>query len=274
MKEQYQGCELGGAQNQHSQTPAKRLTEILEPVSVDIIWPLTVAYGKVHYHTLLTDSTSLYRHSFECSTPGGAGLELPEFFIYVQVQLNLPIKRLGMDNTKDYGGKAFEDFCRDEGIWILLTTPHNSTQTGRVEVSNPLVIQLARMVMLSGKVTKYLWAEAVKASTQLLKIMCSNLLGGKSPYNVVDEQQLKICEKDCPLKTNLSYLKAYCFVAYIYNNNVKRGNKFAPRAQIGKLVGWGVSSHNIYCICLPKCQKVFRSGWCALTRACSLYQMR
>ena len=257
--DQCSGCERGGAKRQHSRVPAARPETIYTEVSVDTVVTSTDGIGGVRYFTLMTDSTSLYRHEYEHSVRSHAGRKLQEYIIYVEVQTNRKIKVLRLDNTLDYGGKEFDDFCRERGIRLHRTTPRNSEQNGRAEVSNHIVCRVARKLMISGKVSKYLWPEAVRTATMLLNLLPSRTLDSVAPYEIVAMQQQAAGDKSFPLKPNLSNLRAYGCIAYVYNDGVARGDKFESRAQIGKLVGYENGSYNIYRIWLPEAHRVVRT---------------
>lgn len=73
------------------------------------------------------------------------------------------------------------------------------------------------------------------------------------------EQQHAVGNTDWPLQPNVSNLRAYGCVTYVLDQAIKRGDKFAPRAIKGKLVGYEVGSHTIYRVYVPSLHKVIRS---------------
>jgi len=89
----------------------------------------------------------------------------------------------------------------------------------------------------------------------LLNLMPSAALGA-SPYSTPALQQRTIGEH-WQEKPNLSKLRAYGCVAYIYDDDVARGDEFQSRAKIGKLVGY--EGPTIYRVWLPQSNKVVRS---------------
>ncbi|KXL49222.1 MAG: hypothetical protein FE78DRAFT_28434 [Acidomyces sp. 'richmondensis'] len=164
-----------------------------------------------------------------------------------------------MDNETSLGGQSFNQFLKNRGIQKRCTTPHNSEQNGRAEITNHLVTVLARKLMIAGHVPKHLWPEAVRAATYMLNITPSKSLGMKSPYTCLAEQQHAVGNTDWPLQPNVSNLRAYGCVTYVLDQSIKRGDKFAPRALKGKLVGYEVGSHTIYRVYVPSLRKVVRS---------------
>ncbi|KYG40715.1 hypothetical protein M433DRAFT_77408, partial [Acidomyces richmondensis BFW] len=57
----------------------------------------------------------------------------------------------------------------------------------------------------------------------------------------------------------VSNLRVYSCITYVLNQSIKRGDKFAPRALKGKLIGYEVSSYIIYRIYILLLRKVVRS---------------
>ncbi|KXL45444.1 hypothetical protein M433DRAFT_54605, partial [Acidomyces richmondensis BFW] len=92
--------------------------------------------------------------------------------------------------------------------------------------------------------------EAVRAATYMLNITLLKSLGMKSPYTCLAEQQYAL------LQPNVSNLRAYSCVTYVLNQSIKRGDKFAPRALKGKLIGYEVGSYTIYRIYILLLRKV------------------
>lgn len=75
------GCEEGNAHKQHSRVLAERPKEVYSEMSVDTVVISTNGIGNVSYFTMMTDSTSLYRHVYDHSTRGGAGVKLREYIV-------------------------------------------------------------------------------------------------------------------------------------------------------------------------------------------------
>ena len=77
-------------------------------------------------------------------------------------------------------------------------------------------------------------------------------LNGKTPHTVVAEALDWDVKAPC-----VANLRAYGCVAYVHDEEVARGDKFAPRAASGRLVGY--EGGTIYRVWMPHSQKVVRS---------------
>ena len=123
---------------------------------------------------------------------------------------------------------------------------YHSEMNGRAEVTNKLVTEKARKMMIAGNVDKSLWPEAVTAAALMLNLTPSIALGGDSPYSALARAQHSIGQKDWPLQPNFFNMRAYGCTAYIRDEGVSRGDKFEPRAIVGQLVGYEPGSRTIF----------------------------
>ncbi|KAI0993623.1 hypothetical protein K3495_g14561, partial [Podosphaera aphanis] len=153
--------------------------------NVDVVTVSPDSIGRAKYFTLMTDATTLtHRVGFHASKDG-AYVHLQNLINFVKTSTNTAIKVIHVDGGREYGGRKLTELCNDNGIDLHVTTPHNSEQNGRAEVSNHLVCTLARKMMIHGKVPKGLWAEAIDAAVYIINITPSITLGGISPHQAL-----------------------------------------------------------------------------------------
>lgn len=163
-----EACQLATAKRKISRVPGKRPTTPYDEISVDTVVPKAagLGYGSVQYITTVTDGICLYRHGKSHRTRGGVGVYLMDHITYIKTQLDIDVKNIRADNDKALtDNEAFHTFCTRRGIRILSTTPHDSEQNGRAESTNNLVVLLARKMMISGKLPRHVWPEAVQAAS-------------------------------------------------------------------------------------------------------------
>lgn len=244
-------CKQADGKRIRSRIPTTRPLVPYEEVSTDVVTVSNEGVGRVHYYTLFTDSTTLYRHVYFSPTKDGAGHHFKQHDAYTNTQLGRRTKRYRIDGGREYGRNQLKAYAVEHGIELMMTTPHNSEQNGRAEVSNHIVNTLARKLMLQGQLPQLLWPEAVKAAVYLLNIMPSDTLG-KSPWQALAE-----LEGFEPHQPYLGHLKAYGCAAYVLDHGVRRGDKFKARSKAGQLVGY--EGTNIYLVWLPDDHKVVRS---------------
>lgn len=187
--EDCEACRQATAKRIVSRASSIRPVQPYAEVSVDLVTVSDTAIGQERYFTLFTDSTTLYRHVFFSPSKSGASAHVREHVRYVQTQLGRTIKVLRLDGGREYGGRPLKAFAAEQGMRLHVTTPHNSEQNGRAEVSNNIVCVTARKMMLHGKLPKALWPEAVKAAVYILNLVPSNALKNNSPYQLLAEHE-------------------------------------------------------------------------------------
>src|ERR1700677_513827 len=85
--------------------------------------------------------------------------------------------------------------------------------------------------------------EAFLAAGYALNRTPNEQLGWKTPYEIAYGKP-----------PSLTHIHVYGCKTYMLDKQIKRGNKLAPCALIGHLVGY--NSTNIYCIWIPSLRKV------------------
>jgi hypothetical protein len=136
---------------------------------------------------------------------------------------------------------------------MLPTTPHNSSQNGRAEVSNYLVERTARTLMLASKVLRHLWTYAVSTAVYLLNLLPLKALGFKSPTEMLTEVGFEGA-------ISMAHLRAYGCRTYVFDEGVAQGDKFATRTKTGKLVSYE-RGKSIYLVYIPSEHKVVRTSY-------------
>jgi transposase InsO family protein len=219
-------CKKATSKRQFSRIPLERPSEVYSELNVDIVVPTTLGYQGERYITIVTDSATLYRYSNYHLTKNSAGAFLMDHVIYIKKQLGAKVSTIRMDNDLSFGSSKLETFCKDRGIRRLTTTTYNSEQNGRTEVSNHIVVTTVRKLMLAVSLLKSLWLEAITAATYLLNKMPSQVLNNQDPYSVLMRH---FAREDNALHPDVSNLKTYGCTIYVYNNSIRRGDKFATR---------------------------------------------
>jgi IS30 family transposase len=77
--------------------------------------------------------------------------------------------------------KAFEEYLSTQGILYQTTYPYIPTQNGVTSQKNRHLLEVARCMMISMNILKYLWGQAVLTAAQLINRIPSKILDWKSP---------------------------------------------------------------------------------------------
>jgi hypothetical protein len=104
----------------------------------------------------------------------------------VQTQYNVKVKILRSDNGTEYVNKAFDNFLSSNGILHQTTCVNTAEQNGVAERKNRHLLEVARSLMFTMSVPKFLWGEAVKTAAYLINRMPSRVLGYKTPIECLN----------------------------------------------------------------------------------------
>ncbi|PRQ17544.1 putative RNA-directed DNA polymerase [Rosa chinensis] len=107
------------------------------------------------------------------------------FRTLVQTQYNSTIRVLRSDNGGEYVNHFFKDFFQTHGIVHQTTCPQTPEQNGVSERKNRHLLDMARAILFSAHMPKYLWGDAVQASSHLINRLPSSVLQGKIPFEVL-----------------------------------------------------------------------------------------
>ena len=95
------------------------------------------------------------------------------------------VKVLRSDNGTEYVNQEFEQFLISKGIEHQTTCVNTPEQNGVAEQKNRHLLEVARSLMFSMNVPKFLWGEAVKTATCLNNRMALRVLDNKYPAELL-----------------------------------------------------------------------------------------
>ena len=111
-------------------------------------------------------------------------LRFQEFKALVENQTGKKIKVLRSDNGGEYTSRAFDEYCRQEGIKRQLTVPYTPQQNGVVERKNRSIVGAmgaARAMLHDQSLPFFLWEEACSTAVCVLNRSLYRALGSKTP---------------------------------------------------------------------------------------------
>jgi IS30 family transposase len=107
------------------------------------------------------------------------------FHAYVRNQFNSNIQNIRTNNGKEFVNDNFSTFLSREGIIHQTSCPNTPPQNGVAERKNRHLLEVARSLMYTMNVPKFLWSEAVLTATYLINHIPSRILGMKTPYELI-----------------------------------------------------------------------------------------
>jgi len=169
-----------------------------------------------------------------------------DFCSLIGNQFDARVKVLRTDNGTEYVNNEFESFLSAQGILHQTTCLDTPPQNGVAERKNRHILEVARSLMYTMNVPKFLWSEAVMTAVYLINRTPSRLLGWKTPY----EMLRGVNEFIVPPKV----FGCTCFV----RDHRPSVGKLDPRAVKCIFVGYSSSQKGYKCWC-PTERRLFIS---------------
>ncbi|GKU92526.1 hypothetical protein SLEP1_g6239 [Rubroshorea leprosula] len=104
----------------------------------------------------------------------------------IEKQTGKQIKRLRTDNGLEYCSGEFDTFCKNNGIVRHRTVRMTSQQNVIAERMNRTLLERARCMLSSARLSKDFWAEAVNHASYLVNRSPSTTIGLKTPEELWD----------------------------------------------------------------------------------------
>lgn len=155
----------------------------------------------------------------------------------IRNQFGETVKTLRSDNGSEYVNQEFEEFLASNGILHQTTCVNTPEQNGVAERKNRHLLEVARSLMFTMNIPKFLWGEAVKTATYLINRMPLRVLNYKTPAQCL----LKSNDFVVPSKV----FGCVCFV-HDYRNSV---GKLDPRAIKCVFMGYSPTQKGYRCWC-------------------------
>jgi hypothetical protein len=108
-------------------------------------------------------------------------LAFKNFYALVGNQYDAKVKIFRSDNGTEYVNNEFDYFLDANGIIHQTTCVNTASQNGIVERKNRYLLEVARSLMFTMNVQKFLWGEAIKTDAYLINHKLSRVLGHKAP---------------------------------------------------------------------------------------------
>lgn len=108
-----------------------------------------------------------------------------DFDAYIQNHFSISIQIIRTDNGTEYVNNEFGNFLSGKGILHQTSCPDTCPQNGVAERKNQHLLEVARSLMFTVNVPKFLLSEAVTTATYLINRMPSRVLGMKTPYEMI-----------------------------------------------------------------------------------------
>nr|GFB56948.1 retrovirus-related Pol polyprotein from transposon TNT 1-94 [Tanacetum cinerariifolium] len=152
------------------------------------------------------------------------------FLKMIQVRLNVPVRRIRIDNGTEFVNQTLRDYYEEVGISHETSVACSLQQNGVVERRTQTLIEAARTMLIYAQAPLFLWAEAVATACFTQNRSIIRLRHGKTPYELMHGKQ-----------PDLSYFHVFGALCYPTNDGENVG-KLQPKADIGIFIGYAPSN--------------------------------
>lgn len=184
----------------------------------------------------------MLKHKFEVFSA------FQKFSALIHTQFGGQIKVLRSDNGGEFVNSEFQQFFHTHGIIHQTTCPQTPEQNGVSERKNRHLLDIARSLLFSAHMPKYLWGEAVLTACHLINRLPSSVLKGHIPYEALS-QHVSI-----PSFHNL-HARVFGCVVFVHVPKNQR-TKLDARALKCVFIGYGVNQKGYKCF-HPPTQKMY-----------------
>lgn len=212
-----------------------RADDVLKIIHSDICGPIDpVSHHGYRYVLTLLDDYSHFLHVYLLKAKSEFFVKFKEFFFYTRSLFNKSVSKIRCDNGGEYRSKEFQNFCKDNGIFIDYTVPYTPELNGKAERMNRSVIERARTMLYESKVPKKFWSEAVYTATYLLN---------RSPTSTLNNH-VTPAELWFGKKQNVGNLKVFgCSIYYHIPKHLR--SKLDAKAKKGVFLGYAPNGYRV-----------------------------
>ncbi|KAJ9561371.1 hypothetical protein OSB04_006531 [Centaurea solstitialis] len=172
------------------------------------------------------------------------------FHTMVQNQFQTTIHTLRTDNGREYFNSSLGTYLSDHGIIHQSSCPNTPQQNGISERKNRHLLEVARALMFTMHIPKYLWGEAVLTACYLINRLPSKVLEFQTPVAVL--------KTEFPLfQVSSLQPKIFGCKAFVHSHNPGQ-SKLDPREQKCVFIGYSSTQKGYKCYS-PTMRRVFVS---------------
>ena len=251
-----EACYLGKSTPVISHTPTYKVTQLLQKISWDVIQSNPVGINGIRYCLHGID----YYTGFQWSIMATTRQQLFARIIAWRGQVETlsggyKVQTLLVDGAGELNTKEFKEWCDKSHIKLLTSAPRAHQQNGRSEKAGDKLMTMARTACIDNGLPPFLWPYYIQTATSTENLLpTSSNEGMESPL----KKLFRTIKVDWV--PYLRHLRTFGCTAYVHISSEVRakGDKMAPRAKKGFLVGYEGYHGHVYQIWIPQEHKVIR----------------
>lgn len=179
-----QACVEGKASRRSFPAEASTRSEIPGELTYMDTWgpaPVT-SVGGSRYYISATDDCSRHAWMIFLKAKNEAFEKIKAHIAYLENRYGRTPKILRFDNGTEFFNNEMKSWAASKGIELQTTAPYSPSQNGIAERYNRTIIELARAMLFSANLPKFLWAEAAAHACYIRNRCATRALKGKTPY--------------------------------------------------------------------------------------------
>jgi hypothetical protein len=136
-----------------------------------------VGLRKERFFVTFTDAKTRRTNLYLMQNKSEAIDHFKHYRALIKTQCGARIKRLRVDNGKEYDNRALRRYCAENGINLEFTAPYSSSQNGIAERLNRTLVENTRAMLAHHRTDLSLWPEAVAYACYLKNRSPTRALG-------------------------------------------------------------------------------------------------
>ena len=143
----------------------------LDLIHMDLVVINVPGRNSEMYALIMTDDHSSCRFAFCMESRSGSRIlqDFIPWLVWAERVSNRKLKTIRCDNAKEFTSGIFRQKLKDLGIELQTSVPYEHEQNGTAEVSNRIVMEKARTILIASGLEKKYWPDSV-----LTAVFCCN----------------------------------------------------------------------------------------------------
>ena len=215
----------------------QRATEPGAVIHADLCGPMeSPSLGGAKYFLCFTCDFSRFRFVYFLKEKSETHLKIAEMLQLFSTHYGKKVQSLQTDGGLEFNNEKVKNILKTQGNKLVIVNPYSPEQNDCAERTNRTVVDLARTMLLSKGLPKYLWAEAVNTSVYVLNHTGPSGIQQQTPFELLSGK-----------KSHVSKLQIFGAECYVHVPDQKR-RKWDPKGQPGIFVGYtdGIDGYRVW----------------------------
>ena len=110
---------------------------------------------------------------------------ISQFSKVIATRFHTPVQVFHFDNGREFVNQSLADFFKEHGILHQTTCTYTPQQNGIAERKNWHILEVARALCFTMRVSKRFWAKAVMTAVFLINRMLTRIIGYQTPLRML-----------------------------------------------------------------------------------------